>query len=119
MRSVCRHRAAEPELLAHHFTQAGRPKPLSNGGARRDSVRWRDTRLLKAQSSSNWRLPNRDLADNAGFAARKIKLEVAFANALALTGDPVGGKVHYDWALAVYDPAEHGAVTTRLAGMLG
>ena len=26
----------------------------------------------------------------------KIKLEVAFANALALTGDPVGGEENYD-----------------------
>ena len=43
----------------------------------------------------------------------EIKLEVAFANALALTGDLVGGKEHYDRALAIYDPAEHGAVTTR------
>jgi hypothetical protein len=42
-----------------------------------------------------------------------IKLEVAFANALALTGDLVGGKEHYDRALAIYDPAEHGPLTTR------
>src|SRR5262249_44408365 len=43
----------------------------------------------------------------------EIKLEVAFANALALTGDFVGGKEHYDRALAIYDPAEHGTLTTR------
>src|SRR6202008_1797536 len=43
----------------------------------------------------------------------EIKLEVAFANALALTGDLVAGKEHYDRALAIYDPAEHGALTTR------
>jgi tetratricopeptide (TPR) repeat protein len=43
----------------------------------------------------------------------EIKLEVAFANALALTGDFVDGKEHYDRALAIYDPAEHGSLTTR------
>ena len=36
-----------------------------------------------------------------------------FANALTLTGDLVGGKEHYDRALAIYDPAEHGPLTTR------
>ena len=37
----------------------------------------------------------------------EIKLHVAFANALALTGDLVDGKEHYDRALAIYDPAKH------------
>ena len=43
----------------------------------------------------------------------EIKLEVAFANATTLSGDLVNGKEHYDRALAIYDPAEHGPVTTR------
>jgi tetratricopeptide (TPR) repeat protein len=43
----------------------------------------------------------------------EIKLEVAFANALGLTGDFVDSKKHYDRALAIYDPAEHGQLTTR------
>ena len=42
----------------------------------------------------------------------EIKLQVAFANALALAGDLVGGKEHFDRALAVYDPAEHRRLTT-------
>src|SRR5262249_43174599 len=42
-----------------------------------------------------------------------IKLEVAFANALTLAGDFVDGKEHYDRALAIYDPVEHGQLTTR------
>jgi predicted ATPase len=41
----------------------------------------------------------------------EIKLHVAFANALALTGDLVAGKEHYDRALAIYDPAR--PLTTR------
>ena len=43
----------------------------------------------------------------------EIKLQVAFANALALTGNPVNGKEHYDRALTIYDPAEHRPLTTR------
>jgi tetratricopeptide (TPR) repeat protein len=49
----------------------------------------------------------------------EIKLELAFANALALTGDPVGGKEHYDRALAIYDPAEHRSLTTRSGRDIG
>jgi hypothetical protein len=33
--------------------------------------------------------------------------------ALALTGDLLGGKEHYDRALAIYDPAEHGPLMTH------
>ena len=43
----------------------------------------------------------------------EIKIQVAFANALALTGDLVDGKEHYDRALAIYDPVEHRSLTTR------
>jgi predicted ATPase len=43
----------------------------------------------------------------------EIKLQVAFANALALTGDLVGGKEHYDRAVAIYGLAEHPPLTTR------
>jgi predicted ATPase len=43
----------------------------------------------------------------------EVKLQLAFANALALSGDFVGGKEHYDRALAIYNPAEHGPLTTR------
>ena len=43
----------------------------------------------------------------------EIKLEVAFANVLALTGDLMDGKEHYDRALAIYDPVEHRRLATR------
>jgi predicted ATPase len=43
----------------------------------------------------------------------EFKLEVAFANALALTGDLADAKEHYDRALAIYDPAEHRLLATR------
>ena len=42
----------------------------------------------------------------------EIKLQVAFANALGLTGKFVDAKEHYDRALAIYDPAEHRPITT-------
>src|SRR5207249_3602703 len=49
----------------------------------------------------------------------EIKLEVAFANALALSGDLVSGKEHYDRALAIYDPVEHGPLTARSGRDIG
>ena len=36
---------SQPELLAHHFTQAGMTEAAINGGALRDSARWRDPRF--------------------------------------------------------------------------
>jgi predicted ATPase len=48
--------AAEPALLAHHFTEAGLTKDAIEWWAQRDSALWRDPRLLKPESSSNGRL---------------------------------------------------------------
>ena len=47
---------AAPELLAHHFTEAGLTKDAIEWWAQRDSALWRDPRLLKPESSSNGRL---------------------------------------------------------------
>jgi hypothetical protein len=49
----------------------------------------------------------------------EIKLQVAFANALGLTGDFAGSKEHFDRALAIYDPAEHRPVTARFGRDVG
>jgi predicted ATPase len=49
----------------------------------------------------------------------EIKLEVAFGNALAFVGNFVGSKAHFDRALAIYDPAEHRALTTRSGRDIG
>src|SRR5262249_14399624 len=43
----------------------------------------------------------------------EIKIHLAFGNALTLLGDHVGGKEHFDRAIAIYDPAEHRTLTTR------
>ena len=38
---------------------------------------------------------------------------------MALSGNPVSGKEHYDRALAIYDPVEHGQLTTRSGRDIG
>ncbi len=106
--------AAEPELLAHHFTQAGLTEA---------AIEWWRTAgqrsLARAALLEGVEQLKRALDQIATLPAtpdlrrEEIQLEVAFANALALTGDFVAGKEHYDRALAIYDPAEHGALTTR------
>jgi class 3 adenylate cyclase/predicted ATPase len=105
---------SQPELLAHHFTQAGMTEA---------AIEWWRTAgqrsLARAALPEGLEHLKRALAQIATLPVtpdlrrEEIRLEVAFANALALTGDLVHGKEHYDRALAIYDPAEHGALTTR------
>jgi predicted ATPase len=105
---------SQPELLARHYTQAGLiEKAVSFWGTagQRSMARYalvEGAEQLKRALDQIATLPTTPV-----LRREEIKLEVAFANALALTGDLVGGKEHYDRALAIYDPAEHGAVTTR------
>jgi predicted ATPase len=101
-------------LLAHHFTQAGMTEA---------AIEWWRTAgqrsLARSALLEGAEQLKRALAQIATLAAtpdlrrEEIKLHVAFANALALTGDLVDGKEHYDRALAIYDPAKHGPLTTR------
>jgi class 3 adenylate cyclase/tetratricopeptide (TPR) repeat protein len=106
--------ATEPELLAHHFTQAGMTEAAIEWwgtAGQRSMARYalvEGAEQLKRALDQIATLPA-----TPDLRREEIKLEVAFANALGLTGDLVGGKEHYDRALAIYDPAEHGAVTTR------
>jgi hypothetical protein len=106
--------AAEPELLAHHFTQAGMTEAAIEwwGTAGQRSM----ARYALVEGAEQLKRALDQIATLPATPAlrrEEIKLEVAFANALALTGDLVGGKEHYDRTLAIYNPAEHGAVTTR------
>jgi predicted ATPase len=106
--------AAEPALLAHHFTQAGLTEA---------AIEWWRTAgqrsLTRSALLEGVEQLKRALAQIATLPATpvlrraEIKLEVAFANATTLSGDLVNGKEHYDRALAIYDPAEHGPLTTR------
>jgi predicted ATPase len=105
---------SQPELLAHHFTQAGMTEA---------AIEWWRTAgqrsLARSALLEGAEQLKRALAQIATLPAtpdlrrEEIKLHVAFANALTLTGDLVDGKEHYDRALAIYDPAEHRPLTTR------
>ena len=105
---------SQPELLARHYTEAGLiEKAVSFWGTagQRSMARYalvEGAEQLKRALDQIATLPTTPV-----LRREEIMLEVAFANALSLTGDLVGGKEHYDRALAIYDPAEHGAVTTR------
>jgi predicted ATPase len=106
--------AAEPELLAHHFTQAGLTEAAVEWwgtAGQRSMARYalvEGAEQLKRALDQIATLPS-----TPALRREEIKLQVAFANALALTGDFVDGKEHYDRALAIYDPAEHRPLTTR------
>ena len=104
----------QPELLARHCTEAGLIEKAA--------VLWGiagQRSLARAAPLEGAEQLRRALNQIATLPAtpvlrrEEIKLEVAFANALALTGELVEGKEHYDRALAIYDPAEHRSLTTR------
>jgi tetratricopeptide (TPR) repeat protein len=103
-----------PELLARHCTEAGlieKAAGLWGKAGQRSLARAalvEGTEQLKRALDQIETLPT-----TPALRGEKIKLEVAFANALALTGDLVNGKEHYDRALAIYNPAVHGPLTTR------
>ena len=112
--------AAEPALLAHHFTQAGLTEA---------AIEWWRTAgqrsLARAALAEAGEHLKRALDQIAILPAtpdlrrEEIKLEVAFANATTLAGDIVDGKEHYDRALAIYDPVEHRSLTTRSGRDIG
>ena len=104
---------SQPELLAHHFTQAGMTEAAIEwwGTAGRRSLA--RSALLEGLKHLKRALDQvATLPATLALRREEIKLELAFANALALTGDLVDGKEHYDRALAIYDPAEHRPLTT-------
>jgi tetratricopeptide (TPR) repeat protein len=111
---------AQPELLARHCTEAGlieKAAVLWGKAGQRSLAR---AALAEGKEQINRALDEiATLPTTQALRREEIKLEVAFANALALTGDLVGGKEHYDRALAIYDPAEHGQLTTRSGRDIG
>jgi class 3 adenylate cyclase/predicted ATPase len=112
--------AAEPALLAYHFTEAGLTEA---------AIEWWRTAgqrsLARSALVEGIDQLKRALGQIATLPAtpdvrrEEIKLQVAFANALALTGNFVDGKEHYDRALAIYDPVEHRSLTTRSGRDIG
>ena len=105
---------SQPELLARHCTEAGLiEKAVSfwRTAGQRSLAR---SALLEGAEQLRRALDQiATLPATPALRREEIKLEVAFANVLALTGYWVGGKEHYDRALAIYDPAEHRPLTTR------
>ena len=105
---------SQPELLARHYTEAGLiEKAVSFWGTAGQRSLARSALVEGAEQLKRALDQIATLPATPALRREEIKLEVAFANALALTGDLVGGKEHYDRALAIYDPAEHGPLTTR------
>jgi class 3 adenylate cyclase/tetratricopeptide (TPR) repeat protein len=104
--------AMEPELLAHHFAQAGLTEAAIEWSRKAGQRSLARAALLEGTVQIKRALHQiATLPTTPALRREEIKLEVAFANALALTGDLVGGKEHYDRALAIYDPAKLGVLT--------
>ena len=105
---------SQPELLARHYTEAGLiEKAVSFWGTAGQRSMARYALVEGAEQLKRALDQIATLPTTPALRREEIKLEVAFANALALTGDLVDGKEHYDRALAIYDPAEHRPLTTR------
>jgi class 3 adenylate cyclase/predicted ATPase len=105
---------SQPEILAHHFAEAGLTEAAiewwGTAGQRslaRSALLEGGEQLKRALA----KIPT--LPVTPALRREEIKLEVAFANVLALTGDLMEGKEHYDRALAILDPADQFALTTR------
>ena len=104
----------QPELLARHYTEAGLiEKAVSFWRTAGQRSLARSALLEGAEQLKRALDQIATLPSTPDLRHEEIKLEVAFANALALMGDLVVGKEHYDRALAIYDPAEHRPLTTR------
>ena len=104
----------QPELLARHCTEAGLIEKAAGLWGKAGQRSLARAALLEGAEQLRRALDQiATLPATPALRREEIKLRVAFANALALTGDPVDGKEHYDRALAIYDPAEHRPIATR------
>jgi class 3 adenylate cyclase/predicted ATPase len=106
--------AAEPALLAHHFTQAGLTEAAIEWWRTAGQRSLARSALLEGAEHLKRALDQiATLPATPALRREEIKIQLAFGTALTLMGDFVDGKEHYDRALAIYDPAEHGSLTTR------
>jgi class 3 adenylate cyclase/predicted ATPase len=104
----------QPELLARHCTEAGLIEKAAGLWGKAGQRSLARAALLEGSEQLRRALDQiATLLATPDLRREEIKLEVAFANVLSLTGDLVDGKEHYDRALAIYDPAEHRPLTTR------
>jgi class 3 adenylate cyclase/tetratricopeptide (TPR) repeat protein/ABC-type transport system involved in cytochrome c biogenesis ATPase subunit len=103
-----------PEMLAHHFTEAGLTEAAIEWWGTAGQRSLARSALLEGGEQLKRALDQIATTPvTPALRREEIKLEVAFANALALTGDLMDGKEHYDRALAIYDPVEHRPLATR------
>src|SRR6516162_4239546 len=106
--------AAEPQLLAHHFTQAGMTEAAIEWWRTAGQRSLARAALLEGKEQLKRALDQiATLPTTPAVRREEIKIHLAFGNALTLMGDFVAGKEHFDRALAIYDPAEHRPLTTR------
>src|SRR5215471_16064508 len=104
---------SQPELLAHHFTQAGMTEAAIEWWGRAGQGSMARYALVEGTEQLKRALDQiATLPVTPDLRRQEIKLEVAFANALTLTGNVLDGKKHYDRALAIYDTAQHRPLTT-------
>ena len=104
----------QPELLARHCTEAELIEKAAGLWGKAGQRSLARAALLEGKEQLKRALDQiATLPATLALRREEIKLRVAFGNALSLIGDFVSGNEHYDRALAIYDPTEHGAVTTR------
>lgn len=112
--------AIQPELLAHHFTQAGLTETAIEWWGKAGQRSLAQSALLEGAEQVKRALDQiATLPATPDLHREEIRLQIAFGNALSLMGNFVDGKEHYDRALAIYDPAEHRSLTTRSGRDLG
>ena len=113
-RSVCRHRCSRAGVAGASLHAGGLTEAAIEWWGKAGQRSLARSALLEGAEQLKRALDQiATLPATPALRREEIKLQVAFANALALTGDFVGGKEHYDRALAIYDPAEHRPLTTR------
>ena len=104
----------QPELLARHCTEAELIEKAAGLWGKAGQRSLARAALLEGKEQLKRALDQiATLPATLALRREEIKLQVAFGNALSIMGDFVGGKEHYDRALAIYDPAEHRPLTTR------
>jgi tetratricopeptide (TPR) repeat protein len=114
---------AEPELVAHHFAQAGLTEDASEWWGRAGQRSLERSALLEAVAKFTRGLDQiATLPGTPALRSQQIKLQVGLANAighrllgttLLVLGEPTEGLKHLDQASALYEPAVHRSLTTH------
>ena len=104
----------QPELLARHCTEAELIEKAAGLWGKAGQRSLARSALLEGAEQLKRALDQiATLPSTPALRREEIKIQLAFGNALTLTGHFVDGKEHFDRALAIYDPAEHRPLTTQ------